>query len=115
MKQRVITFALAGCLVSSLAFADNPTDAPLLPNDGSAAVVQQENSNRPQPQARKQKGRIFGSKGQDWKPFKEPSRGTDQFQLLVHCEPLKRGQIARDPGFREEQRGLASPELSRER
>jgi hypothetical protein len=43
MKHRVITFAFAACLVSSLAFADNPTDAPLVPTDGSTTVVQQEN------------------------------------------------------------------------
>lgn len=43
MKDRVIAFAFAACLVSSLAFADNPTDAPLVPNDGSTTVVQQEN------------------------------------------------------------------------
>jgi hypothetical protein len=43
MKHRAITFAFAACLVSSLAFADNPTDAPLVPNDGSTPVVQREN------------------------------------------------------------------------
>ena len=43
MKHRAITFAFAACMVSSLAFADNPTDAPLVPNDGSTIVVQQEN------------------------------------------------------------------------
>jgi hypothetical protein len=43
MKHRVITFAFAACLVSSLAFADNPTDAPLVPNDANATVVHQEN------------------------------------------------------------------------
>jgi hypothetical protein len=43
MKHRAITFAYAACLVSSLAFADNPADAPLVPNDGSTPVVRQEN------------------------------------------------------------------------
>jgi hypothetical protein len=43
MKHRAITFAFAVCLVSSLAFADNPTDAPLVRNDESTTVVQQEN------------------------------------------------------------------------
>jgi hypothetical protein len=42
MKHRAITFAFTACLVSSLAFADNPTDAPLVPGDGSTAIVQQE-------------------------------------------------------------------------
>jgi hypothetical protein len=42
MKHRTITFAFAACLVSSLAFADNPADAPLMPNNGSTTVVQQE-------------------------------------------------------------------------
>jgi hypothetical protein len=43
MKHRAITFAFAACLVSSLAFADNPTDAPLVSNDGNTNVAQQEN------------------------------------------------------------------------
>lgn len=43
MKHRGMTFAFVACLVSSLAFADNPTDAPLVSNDGSTAVVRQEN------------------------------------------------------------------------
>jgi hypothetical protein len=43
MKHRVITFAFAACLVSSLAFADNPTDAPLVLNDGITTVVQRVN------------------------------------------------------------------------
>jgi hypothetical protein len=43
MKHRVITFAFAACLVRSLAFADNPTDAPLVSKDGSTTVVHQEN------------------------------------------------------------------------
>jgi hypothetical protein len=42
MKHRTIAFAFAACLVSSLAFADNPADVPLVPNDGSTTVVQQE-------------------------------------------------------------------------
>jgi hypothetical protein len=43
MKSRAITFAFTACLVSSLAFADNPTDAPLMPSDGNTTVAQQQN------------------------------------------------------------------------
>src|SRR4029077_10853177 len=41
MKHRIITFAFVACLASSMAFADNPTDAALMPIDGSNTVVQQ--------------------------------------------------------------------------
>jgi len=43
MKSRATTFAFTACLVSSLAFADNPTDAPLMPSDGNTTVAQQQN------------------------------------------------------------------------
>ena len=45
MTNRAVTLVFTACLVSSLAFADNPTDAPLMTNDGNTAVVQQENCN----------------------------------------------------------------------
>jgi hypothetical protein len=35
MKYRAMTFAFTACLVSSLAFAANPTDAPLMPRGGT--------------------------------------------------------------------------------
>jgi hypothetical protein len=40
MKTRT-AFALALCLVSSLALADNPSDAPLVTDNEGSAVVQQ--------------------------------------------------------------------------
>jgi hypothetical protein len=43
MKNRAVMLVFTGCLVSSLAFADNLTDAPLMTTDGNTAVVQQEN------------------------------------------------------------------------
>jgi hypothetical protein len=42
MKMQAVTLAFTACLVSSLAFADNPADAPLIPNDGDTTTVQQE-------------------------------------------------------------------------
>jgi hypothetical protein len=45
MKNRAVTLAFTACLVSSLAFADNPTDAPLVTTDSSTTVVRQENCN----------------------------------------------------------------------
>ena len=38
-----ITVAVTVCLVSSLAFADNPTDAPLMAHDGDMMVIRQQN------------------------------------------------------------------------
>jgi hypothetical protein len=43
MKLRIITFAFVACLASSFVFADNPTDAPLMPSDENTTVAQQEN------------------------------------------------------------------------
>ena len=40
MKTRIFTFMFAACLVSSLAFADNPADAPLSTDDASSVAVQ---------------------------------------------------------------------------
>ena len=42
MKHRALTLAFAACLVSSLALADNPADAPLVTDDGNTAVAHQE-------------------------------------------------------------------------
>lgn len=53
MKHRAIRFAFTAFFLSSLAFADNPTDAPLVTNDGSAAAVQQENQEKPPSHKRK--------------------------------------------------------------
>jgi hypothetical protein len=41
MKNRMMTLALAACLLSSLAFADNPTDAPLVVASTTTSVAQQ--------------------------------------------------------------------------
>jgi hypothetical protein len=43
MKNRAITLAFAACFVSSLAFADNPSDAPLVNDDARAMVIQRDN------------------------------------------------------------------------
>jgi hypothetical protein len=43
MTNRTVTLAFTACLVSSLGFADAPTDAPLMPDDGNTTVVQQQN------------------------------------------------------------------------
>jgi hypothetical protein len=42
MKHRAITFAFAACLLSSLAFADNPADAALAANGAQAQVAQRD-------------------------------------------------------------------------
>jgi hypothetical protein len=42
MKNRAATLAFTACLASSLAFADNPTDAPVVSNNGYTTAVQQE-------------------------------------------------------------------------
>jgi hypothetical protein len=42
MKTRTAGFALVLCFVSSLALADNPSDAPLVTDNAGSAVVQQD-------------------------------------------------------------------------
>jgi hypothetical protein len=42
MTNRFLTLTFAACMASSLAFADNPTDAPLMFDDGNAAAVQKD-------------------------------------------------------------------------
>ena len=42
MKTRTTVFALAVCFASSLALADNPSDAQLVADDSASAVVQQD-------------------------------------------------------------------------
>jgi Skp family chaperone for outer membrane proteins len=42
MKTRTTVFALALCFASSLAMADNPSDAQLVADDAGSAVVQQD-------------------------------------------------------------------------
>jgi hypothetical protein len=62
MKKQAITLAFTACLVSSLAFADNPTDAPLIPNDGDITVVQQEScKDRTNGQRHDKKGKALSS------------------------------------------------------
>jgi hypothetical protein len=62
MKHRAITFAFAACLISSFAFADNPTDAPLLPDDGNTTAVQQENQESHKPKRSKKKDKTTSAK-----------------------------------------------------
>jgi hypothetical protein len=40
MQYRILTLTFAACLASSLAIADNPSDAPLILDDGNTAAVQ---------------------------------------------------------------------------
>lgn len=42
MKNRVLTLAFIACLAGSLGFADNPADAPLVPNDGNTTFTKQQ-------------------------------------------------------------------------
>jgi hypothetical protein len=43
MKHRALTLIFATCFISSLALSESQTDAPLMPNDGTAPVVQKAN------------------------------------------------------------------------
>ncbi len=43
MKNRAITLVFAACFVSSLAVADNPSDAPLVNDDARTIVIQRDN------------------------------------------------------------------------
>jgi hypothetical protein len=44
MKTHIAAFAVTLCFVSSLAVADSPTDAPLLPDNEHSVVVQHDES-----------------------------------------------------------------------
>jgi len=61
MKFRNATLAIAGCLLSSLAFADNPTDAPLMPNNSIAVMQTSDRPNCKQKRAIKKNGAILES------------------------------------------------------
>jgi hypothetical protein len=46
MKNGLLSLTFTACLVSSLAFADNPADAPLVTDDGNTTTTQRQNCNR---------------------------------------------------------------------
>jgi hypothetical protein len=77
MKHRTITFAFATCLISSLAFADNPTDAPLVPNDGGTTVVQQEKQTDHNRRHPNKKDEALAARGKTEDPSKS-SRESEQ-------------------------------------
>ena len=56
MKTRTAAFALALCFVSSLALADNPSDAPLVTDNAGSATVQPDERAGCTDQQRKKKG-----------------------------------------------------------
>jgi hypothetical protein len=56
MKTRTAAVALALCLVSSLALADNPSDAPLVTDNAGSATVQPDERAGCTDQHRKKKG-----------------------------------------------------------
>ena len=82
MKTQIATFALMLCFVSSLAVADSPTDAPLLPDNGHSAVVQQD---------------------------KSASRAENRRHKKDECPPEKAGQAASKADHRTEPRDSAAP------
>jgi hypothetical protein len=56
MKTRTAVFALALCFVSSLALADNPSDAPLVTDNAGSETVQPDERAGCTDQHRKKKG-----------------------------------------------------------
>jgi hypothetical protein len=46
MKNGLLSLTFTACLASSLAFADNPADAPLVTDDGNTTTTQRQNRNR---------------------------------------------------------------------
>ena len=82
MKHRAIAFAFAAVLVSSLAFADNPTDAPLVTDDGTTTVVQQESQASHKPKRSKKKDESSSAKGKSENPPKDnrqPGQGNPEY------------------------------------
>ena len=56
MKHRALTLIFATCFISSLALSESQTDAPLMPNDGTAPVAQKANcKSRPRHASKKEK------------------------------------------------------------
>jgi hypothetical protein len=62
MKTRTAAVALALCLVSSLALADNPSDAPLVTDNAGSATVQPDERAGCTDQHRNKKGMSFSKK-----------------------------------------------------
>ena len=62
MKRRAITYIFAVCLITSIALADNPTDAPLVTNDGTAAVEQPDNQTSHKRREHKKKNKSESAK-----------------------------------------------------
>ena len=77
MKNRAITLLLVACFVSPFAFADNPSDAPLVIDNGNAAVIQQDN--------RRNNCEVRGHK-----------QRNKSKQNVSQAESLKNGAIAAD-------------------
>jgi len=83
MTNRAVTLAFTACLVSLLAFADNPTDAPLVTNDGNTTVVQQENcKDRTSRQRHHKKDKSLSSK-----PKHEPERPSQNNRGKYESNP----------------------------
>ena len=83
MKHRAIAFAFTAVLVSSLAFADNPTDAPLVTDYAITPVVQQEvqASHKPK-RSKKKEDESRSAKGKSENPTKDnpqPAQGNPEY------------------------------------
>lgn len=83
MKNRALTLAFTACLLSSLAFADNPTDAALVPSDGNSSAVQKENCKDCA------SGKHHSKKDQSlsFKPKHEPERSSQDSREQHQSDP----------------------------
>jgi hypothetical protein len=63
MKNRALSITFVACFVSSLAFADNPSDAPLVTDDGNTTITQPQNCNDDKSRQQSKKDESASSKG----------------------------------------------------
>jgi hypothetical protein len=63
MKNRALTLTFVACLVGSLAFADNPSDAPLVTDEGNTVITQPQNCSGGKSQQQGNKNESASSKG----------------------------------------------------
>jgi len=85
---KTVTLALALCLVTSIAMADTPTDAPLLPENPQGAVSQ---SAKADSQARKPRGK------KDNCMARQARKATEKPASMVNNVRWQTGQRTDDP------------------
>jgi hypothetical protein len=93
MKNGLLSLTFSAYLASSLAFADNPADAPLVTDDGNTTTTQRQNCNRVKSQQQINKDESASSKR------RQKNRQGDQHD--AQSPPDDRGAILSSPVTRD--------------